>query len=108
MTLNLEGREAEPFYTHAQPCGACGKPCESLKPCPWDSDLMVGPCCEIHSDDLPEERPNCDTLYQMVCRANTVQQVCDAFDSHRRSGCPICSPHKKIQKAQPEQEKRAA
>jgi len=31
-------------------CGSCGQPVAELKPCTWDSDLAVGPCCQTHPD----------------------------------------------------------
>ena len=100
----------QPFYTEAFPCGACGEPCDSLQPCTWDSDLMVGPCCQIHSDELPENRPLCEELYRLVCRAATVQAVSEAFEAHAHSGCSICCPRKEAAKAEVElkQERRAA
>ena len=106
-----EGREIpQPFFTHAQPCQSCGKPCDSLTRCSWDSDLMVGPCCQISSEDLAEIRPCCETLYHLVCQAQTVQAVCEAFDSHEKSGCPICQGARKTIAGQVEtkQERRAA
>jgi hypothetical protein len=88
-----EGRETpRPFFTRAVPCESCGKPVDSRIPASWDPDLLVGPCCEIHADDLPQERPVCETLYQSVCRAQTVQQVRDAFNQHQATGCPLCCP----------------
>ncbi len=92
------------------PCQSCGKPCDSLTRCSWDSDLMVGPCCQISSEDLAEIRPCCETLYHLVCQAQTVQAVCEAFDSHEKSGCPICQGARKTIAGQVEtkQERRAA
>ena len=99
----------QPFYTEAFPCGSCGKPCDSLQPCTWDSDLMVGECCQIHSDDLPEEMPLCATLYDLVMRAATVQAVSDAFRLHAESGCPICTrPQPASAGVETKQERRAA
>ena len=109
--VDYDSHVGKPFYTEAKPCESCGKPCDSRRQASWDPDLMVGPCCEIYLGDLAEDQPLCETLHELVCRAQTVQAVCDAFDQHAKSGCLICNPVKKevgTETAGEKQERRAA
>lgn len=69
---------------------------------------MVGPCCQIHSDDLPEEMPLCAELYRVVTKAQTVQAVSDAFRLHELSGCPICTGSRKGSLVETNQQREAA
>jgi hypothetical protein len=107
-----EGREdLQPFYTHALPCESCGKPCDELHVPYWDTDLHVGMCCAIHSDEwINDTEPTCKDLYRLVSHCKTVAAVSEAFEAHAHSGCLICCPRKEAGGAQVEtkREKRAA
>ena len=78
------------FYCEALPCESCGKPAEYLEPAYW-GNLLVGPCCAVHSDDYPEimsETP-CEALGRAVAKCKSVAAVVEAFDAHRLV-CAVC------------------
>ena len=93
-----EGREvdwdshlSEPraFFTEAEPCESCGRPCESRRPAEWDESISVGPCCEF-SFDIPElaNCPDCKALMEAVYQCRSVFQVRDTMAAH--IACPVC------------------
>lgn len=79
---------SEPFYAVAEPCESCGRPCESRTRADWDHDLLVGPCCLFHIEDLPDV-PVCLTLWEAVKRCTSVREVSMSFALHV-SECAFC------------------
>lgn len=59
----------------------------------WDSELQVGLCCAIHSDEWINDTkpPTCEELWHLVSRCRTVLEVSEAMDAHAHSGCLTCS-----------------
>jgi hypothetical protein len=51
---SYEGRE-EPAEEKPR-CQACGKEVDQVSRCVWDTDLLVGPCCEVYID---HQCPDC-------------------------------------------------
>src|ERR1039458_2193106 len=102
--------DRQPFFTEALPCESCGKPCDELHVPYWDSDLHVGMCCAIHSDEwINDTEPTCEALYRLVSHCKTVAEVSDAFEVHAHSGCLICCPRKEAgAEVETKQERRAA
>ena len=102
--------DPQPFFTHALPCESCGKPCDELHVPYWDSDLHVGMCCAIHSDEwINDTEPTCEALYRLVSHCKTVAEVSDAFEVHAHSGCLLCCPRKEAgAEVETKQERRAA
>ena len=49
-TRTISGLPVAPAEPDPLLCGACGKPVDSLSRCAWDETLMVGECCEVHTD----------------------------------------------------------
>ena len=86
-------RSGEPFYAEALPCESCGKPCDSRKQATWDQNLLVGPCCEIADEELPDE-PVCPNLHAALMRSDSVAAVSLAFAVHLAE-CPACQRRRK-------------
>lgn len=81
----------EAFYVEALPCESCGKPCDvERSPASWDTELLVGPCCSIASDEESPDVPRCIEEYRLIEGAQTVGELCDTIREHRKS-CVICS-----------------
>ena len=81
----------EPFYAEALPCESCGKPVDGdRKPALWDSSLLVGPCC---ASDVPAvfEVPLCPEMYRRTMQAQTVGEMVDIRQAHRKI-CRTCNP----------------
>ena len=83
------GEPIGPFFAHAEPCESCGRPVFGERlPAAWDESLLIGECCAIHSDELPDE-PICEALGIAVSRCSTVAAVRLAFAIHLAE-CPAC------------------
>lgn len=83
----------EAFFEHAEPCHSCGRPCDSLQPAAWDSELMVGPCCLSGEAEAPEE-PICQQAYSLVMLAKTAGQMVDDMKLHVKH-CAVCQGARK-------------
>jgi hypothetical protein len=82
-------REPEAFYTHSQPCEACGKPVDGDRyPASYDPELLVGPCCQAEEVETPDE-PVCPRLYMALMFSDSVSAICLAWKIHNQT-CPVC------------------
>lgn len=74
----------EPFFTEALPCESCGQPVDGERRiAPWDTELMVGPCCYYH-----EDLPVCEVLELELQECRAVREVQQAVARH--GDCPNC------------------
>ena len=75
--------DLKPFFAHSEPCESCGNPVEERSPAPWAPDLMVGPCCAMHQEDI-KGIPVTPELLEALQGCRTVQEVCDTWKAQRR------------------------
>jgi hypothetical protein len=72
-------------------CQSCNQSADSLKQCNWDASLQVGPCCEVHEDEViyfPSE-PVCAEELDFILASRTLSELLAAIHQHRNS-CPVC------------------
>jgi hypothetical protein len=85
---HLDSRE--PFFTHATPCESCGEPCDEVSPAPWNTDVLVGPCCQGEPTQT-YDFPTCPELFQLRMQATTVGEMMDLSKAHKLY-CRVCNP----------------
>lgn len=92
----LYGAHYETFAMPDEPlrCDSCGARVAQLEPCTWDEDLMVGECCRVHSDDLPEE-PICPMVAEIAESAGSVRQFAELLRAHQPATCVHCAEGRK-------------
>lgn len=79
-----EAKDEPAFFVMDFPCESCGRPVEERVPAYWQPDLLVGPCCMAHEDDV------CPAFLQQVEACKTVAAVSALFREHMAT-CGHCA-----------------